>query len=735
MFNKMKKYILPHKLLFSLLIVGSIFFPKGYAQLPQGVNYQAVARDGSGNVIANQNIRVQLSILQANPNGSVAYAETHLVTTNTLGLFSLVVGKGTPSFGTFSAINWAANDKYLKVELDPNGGTNYLFMGTTQLLSVPFAFVADSSLKGDHWGNQVVQTNPSLSGKGTNTEPLQIANQGATLGQTLKWNGTTWLPANDDVSGNGEILAVSPRISGNGTSNSPLDISGQNATNGQVLKWNGTAWAPANDQTGTTYTASNPLSINGTNITMVSGTAPGQFLSWNGSTWVPANVTIPTYAAGNGIVVNNNTISSTLWTENGTNIYRNDGLVGIGVMNPQARLDIRSNSLPLSPQLLLFETENDFARLNFSNAQTQFTWGIAARPENSNTQGRLNFFYTNGNQDIMSLTHYGSVGIGTVDPEAAARLQVNTSTKYAGLFLGDFPGDDATVLNVQYDGNGMYDAVAIAGEAEPAYGKGFGAQFYGGNTGSYSLATAGPFNGNYAAIGAYGESLYDQTGFPQPGSTRIGTYGYARGGDFSFGIYGTTNNSGNNNYAGYFEGAVTVIGGLSKSFGTFKIDHPLDPENKYLYHSFVESPDMLNVYNGNITTDASGKAVVELPAYFEALNGDFKYQLTCIGQAANVYVAEEIKNNRFVIQADKPNVKISWQVTGVRIDPVAQTYRVVPEVAKKGVEVGRYLHPEVYGKPASQSLQALFKPAAVQRRPKIHSRTQNADNHSDNTKK
>jgi hypothetical protein len=86
------------------------------------------------------------------------------------------------------------------------------------------------------------------------------------------------------------------------------------------------------------------------------------------------------------------------------------------------------------------------------------------------------------------------------------------------------------------------------------------------------------------------------------------------------------------------ESDLQVTGNLSKGGGSFKIDHPLDPANKYLYHSFVESPDMMNVYNGNIMTDRRGLAVVILPNYFEALNRDFRYQLTVIGQFAQALV-------------------------------------------------------------------------------------------------
>ena len=156
--------------------------------------------------------------------------------------------------------------------------------------------------------------------------------------------------------------------------------------------------------------------------------------------------------------------------------------------------------------------------------------------------------------------------------------------------------------------------------------------------------------------------------------------------------------------AGYFLGQVEVTGTLSKGAGSFKIDHPLDPANKYLYHSFVESPDMLNVYNGNITTDAAGTAIVALPAYFEALNRDFRYQLTVIGQFAQAIVAEEISKNQFTIKTDQPNVKVSWQVTGIRQDAFADAHRIPVEQDKPASERGTYLHPAEHGQPASMAV-------------------------------
>ncbi len=181
--------------------------------------------------------------------------------------------------------------------------------------------------------------------------------------------------------------------------------------------------------------------------------------------------------------------------------------------------------------------------------------------------------------------------------------------------------------------------------------------------------------------------------------TLVGGYFYAYSssatGGTKYGIYSTAGGTGTN-YAGYFSGNVNVVGTLSKSAGSFKIDHPTDPTNKYLYHSFVESPDMMNVYNGNITTDADGNAIVELPDYFDALNKDFRYQLTVIGDFAQAIIGEEISDNQFTIRTDKPSVKVSWQVTGVRKDAFAEANRIQVEVEKPAIEKGLYLHPEAF---------------------------------------
>lgn len=157
-------------------------------------------------------------------------------------------------------------------------------------------------------------------------------------------------------------------------------------------------------------------------------------------------------------------------------------------------------------------------------------------------------------------------------------------------------------------------------------------------------------------------------------------------------------------------GNLNVTGNIAKGGGTFKIDHPLDPANKYLTHSFVESPEMMNVFSGNVVTDQDGYAIVEMPDYFEAANKDFRYQLTVIGSFAQAIIKEKISGNTFKIQTNQPNVEVSWMVTSVRSDKYAEANRVVP-VSEKEIQ-GTYIHPELYNASPEQQENTVKTKAA-----------------------
>jgi len=183
---------------------------------------------------------------------------------------------------------------------------------------------------------------------------------------------------------------------------------------------------------------------------------------------------------------------------------------------------------------------------------------------------------------------------------------------------------------------------------------------------------------------------------------------YGAGYNASTAVYGWNLNTAG--YAGYFAGDVHVNGTLTKSAGAFRIDHPLDPANSYLNHSFVESPDMKDLYDGVVTLDDSGQAWVQLPDWFEALNQDFRYQLTPIGQFAPVFVSQEIQDNRFQIAGGSAGMRVSWLVTGIRHDAYAEAHRIPVEEDKPAGERGTYLYPELYGQPAELAAPQLNAP-------------------------
>ena len=291
------------------------------------------------------------------------------------------------------------------------------------------------------------------------------------------------------------------------------------------------------------------------------------------------------------------------------------------------------------------------------------------------------------NWSPSSHSHFGQLWQGS----ASIGLEVSNSTGsgVVGRSASTSPG----VLGSS-DGIGVYGTSNDWG----VYGSGT-------NWGVYGTATYGGVFGLGESFGVYGAS--NTTGVYGSGATN-GVYGETTGGTgvrglatsgaagvFSNQNAGTAVYLADTSRAAWFTGNVHVAGTLSKSAGSFRIDHPLDPENKYLSHSFVESPDMMNVYNGNVALDRRGEAVVELPEWFEALNRDFRYQLTALGgPQPGLYVAEEVNRNRFRIGGGAPGGKVSWQVTGIRHDAYAEAHRLQVEEEKGDDERGRYLFPE-----------------------------------------
>jgi hypothetical protein len=252
-------------------------------------------------------------------------------------------------------------------------------------------------------------------------------------------------------------------------------------------------------------------------------------------------------------------------------------------------------------------------------------------------------------------------GVYGVTASTAGVGTLGTATAASGSTYGVY-GSTVSPAGISVYGTAT-NGTGVAGGTSSATGYGV----YGANA-----ATSG------SAIGVYGNSS---------SPSGVGVSANATGGGTA--LLATATGGGS---AGQFNGNVkvtgnlTVTGTVSKGGGSFRIDHPLDPEHKYLYHSFVESPDMMNIYNGVVTLSRRGDAVVKLSDWFDALNRDFRYQLTCIGGFAPVYVASEVSGNQFKIGGCRPGMKVSWQVTGIRKDAFANEHRIPVEENKPPTE-------------------------------------------------
>jgi hypothetical protein len=354
-----------------------------------------------------------------------------------------------------------------------------------------------------------------------------------------------------------------------------------------------------------------------------------------------------------------------------SNIFDGAGSVGIATTSPGATLDVNGSAIV-----------RDNATVNGSLTAGPIT-------ATSTSSGGTGIFANAGS----------STASNGVIAEGATGVAAYTTVAGSIALYGD--GGNSTGSNgvVGYGATGVAGNSTITG----SYGT------YGsGSTGVWGNSTGTGANVGVLGLGATGvQGVGDAFGVLGQSSSTSGS-----GGGFSNSTSGdalfTYNQSGG--YAAFFDGNVEVDGNLSKAGGSFKIDHPLDPANKYLYHSFVESPDMMNIYNGNATTDASGSAVVTLPAWFETLNRDFRYQLTVMGQFAQAIVASKVANHQFTIKTDKPNVEVSWQVTGIRQDAWANAHRIPLEVEKAPADRGLYLHPELFGAPSEKSIALAHHP-------------------------
>jgi hypothetical protein len=275
---------------------------------------------------------------------------------------------------------------------------------------------------------------------------------------------------------------------------------------------------------------------------------------------------------------------------------------------------------------------------------------------------------TNGNQVVVGL-----IGVDTATPEAELDIEPNHAGGQLILLNG---GEGAWSINSFGGSNDGLAGRFIAGSGFNGLPPGSGIAVGGGSSDN---STAGGFGGYFGG------------GFSSAGT----------GGDGIDATAGNTN-TGSQGWAGNFTGSVNIAGTLFASAKSFRIDHPLDPANKYLNHASTESSEMMNIYSGNVVTDKLGLATVSLPSWFEVINTDFRYQLTVVGEFAQAIIRNKIAAGHFTIMTNVPAVEVSWMITAIRQDPYARANPLVVEELKPARERGFYQHPELYGQPDSK---------------------------------
>jgi hypothetical protein len=950
----MKKRIL------SLLIVLLAATGLLQAQAPLGFNYQGVARNSFGTVFSNANISLRMSIRDLTSTGTVLYSERHNITTDQYGVFALSVGNGTPISGTFNTIPWAVGNKFLQVELDPNGGTSFTNMGTTQLLSVPFALIAGGAppigpaggdLLGSTYPNPIIaplavtsakinfplikvqsdagalidMTNsgagPGVSGTSTGTGfggLFQVNNAASTadgLRATTNGTGASWAIRGISTGTNGAGLFQQTNAA-----NTSNNLQSNQAGLGRAGLFNATnAASTANavdiNVAGTGFAlraaSSNAvprslLTVGGVQLTGI-GEAAGRVLisdAAGNATWQAVG--------GSGAITGSGTLAFIpKWTPSGTQLgnsllFDDGNSIGLGTTTPSHRLNVShagSTGLGVTStsgfSVVDIDAASGDAALRFARAGVN-QWNTRNRPADDYYEifelggggSRLVIQDGTGNVGIgataspsykLDVEHGGSTGIRSKSTSGFSVLDIDAQSGDAALRFAkagvnqwntrNRPADDyyeifelggggsrlviqdgtgnvgigATVapaykLDVEHGGStgirskstssfSVVDIDAQSGDAALRFQKagvnqwnirnrpaddyleifelgGGGSRFviqdgtgnvgigggatvapaykldveHGGSTGIRSKSTSSfsvididaqsgdaalrfqkagvnqwntrnrPADDYYEIfeLGGGGSRfvIQDGTGNVGIGATvspaykldveHGGSTGIRSKSTSSFSVvdidgqsgdaalrfqkagvnqWNTRNNPATDDYQIFELGGggerVRIdnttgkvwINGDATVIGTklFTMDHPLDPENKMLMHAAAESNEVINFYSGNITTDASGKATVSLPDYFQAINKDFRYQLTVIGGAfAQAIISKEVSNNKFEIATNQPNVKVSWEVKGVRNDAHMRKFPFVAVEDKSPAQKGKYVDPAAYNQPESK---------------------------------
>ena len=433
-----------------IMTICFLIFATGlFAQAPQAFKYQAVARDNSGNLIANQSVGFRISVLQNSPTGTSVYSETHTVASNNLGLVNLDLGAGNPVSGTFSTINWGSGNYFVKVELDVTGGSNYLFMGTSQLLSVPYALHA--------------QTANSIA---NDSDAQTLTINGSTL--SISNGNSVTLPSGSTAYTAGSGIGINGNVISNTAPNQVVSLTGNGATtvSGNYPNFVISSTDNINDADANPSNELQTLTLNGNILSISSGNSV-TLSSGSGGTLDQA-YDFGGAGAGRNITVDNGPVALTV---NGANAigFRSD------LNNTGAAIIANSNTAANTFSAIQASTNStsNIASAIVGNS-TGTAWGVSGQLTNTSTAQAAVYgssLRTSGGHGVFGIGFNGTVG------------QTNYSQGF-GVYAENF------------------DAVAPLGNGVGAAGKGYYGivgedRYLGSQAGAYGVLS----NGNLGATG------------------------------------------------------------------------------------------------------------------------------------------------------------------------------------------------------------------------------------------
>jgi trimeric autotransporter adhesin len=681
-----------------------------HAQIPRTLSYQGLLTDSSGATVPDGSYGLVFRLYQTSTGGSSLWQETRTLQTHR-GVFAANLGEVTPLTLPFDRPYWLGIQLGADPELTPR----------MELSSSAYSL---NSMRAD--SSRSVQrplstpiTNAELANRSVTLSKIDTA--GAQNNQVITFNGgsVVWgMPSSGGLSlpYSGTANAYNPfSLTNQSTGDYSRAIEGvSTATSGATYGVGGVTNSLSDNAIGTFGLATGSTGMNsgvyGATYSQTTG-AKGVFGSAEGSTGETYGVfgqTKSSTGGSNGVTgnalalsgVTNGVYGSTMSSTNGAS-----GLFGFAPATSGMTYGVYGRTQSLS----------DFtAGVNGYAARTSgISYGVYGA-SNSGSDGAAGVY---GSADRSTGAVYGvygttnSSGNGAIGVYGSSSSATGITAGVAGLTLSSSgigvegyatrqTGTNTGVLgrSDSPDGKGVYGigvGLGVVGESSSPNGWGVYGLATAAATGSSAKGVIGIVNGTISTsidpvCGVCGEAT----------GNAFGVYAYSPG-----------------LWALFADGQFAATG-----YKSFFIDHPMDPANKFLTHYCSEGPEALDVYSGNVTLDVKGEAWVDLPPYFEALNRDFRYQLTPIGKPApNLNIAEEIQGNRFKIAGGAPDAKISWRVEGVRNDRWAQTHPASVETDKPAALRGKFLRPELYGQSTEQGIFSHAAPEGVSAHPSVGS--------------